>query len=112
MTDPYTKLARLRELYPDDLDQIEAEQQRVRDLLERQDYSQQPTTKALVALCRREVMFARLKLATVRSLDEAARRELWGIIDARLWFIEQVSRNYAEELETIDRELEAELARA
>ena len=38
------------------------------------------------------------------------RAECWRIIDARLWFIQMVSKDYEGELTTLDRELESELS--
>jgi hypothetical protein len=45
------------------------------------------------------------------AINEDARRELWAMIDSRLWFVKMVLKDYAGQLEEIDRELEAELSR-
>lgn len=109
----YEKFAALRVLYPDDLKEIEAEEQRVTELLKRQEYSQLETTQELLALCRRDIVVARKKLATNRSLlgNEAAQRDLWQLIDARTWFLQMVAKDYGTELANIEQELEAELSR-
>ena len=104
-------MAELKKLYPDDIARIEADEQRVSDLLRRQDFSSQPVTQELLALCRKDILAARTILATNRSLDDGARAEAWRIIDARLWFVQIVARDYAGELAQMDRELDAELSR-
>jgi hypothetical protein len=111
MTDPFPKLAQLKKLYPDDIARIEADEQRVSDLLKRQDFSSQPVTQELLALCRKDILAARRMLATNRMLPAEARAEAWHIIDARLWFVQIVAKDYAGELAQMDRELEAELSR-
>jgi hypothetical protein len=103
------KLARLRELYPDDIDKIELEEQRVHELLQAQEFYNQPTTQQLLALCRKDILTARVKLATERALDERARAELWHIIDAREWFVRMVAKDYESELLVIEQQLEADL---
>jgi hypothetical protein len=46
-----------------------------------------------------------------QSLSDEARAEAWRIIDARLWFVHIVAKDYAGELAQMDRELESELSR-
>lgn len=111
MIDPFPKLARLKALYPEDIERIEQDEQRVSDLLRRQDFSTQPVTQELLALCRKDILTARQMLATNRVLTPEARAEAWHIIDARLWFIKMVAKDYSGELEQLDRELDAELTR-
>jgi hypothetical protein len=107
----FEKLAKLRELYPEDVARIEADEKRVAALLRDQEYASLDTTKELLALCRKDILEARKKLATMRTLTEEQRAELWFIVDARAWFIRMVAKDYNGELEQIDRELEAELGR-
>jgi hypothetical protein len=57
------------------------------------------------------VAAARAALATDRPRNEEARRELWAIVDARLWFVELVAKDYAAELDRIERDLASELSR-
>ena len=76
-----------------------------------QNYASLEQTQYLLALCRNEIMQARMRLATERHLTEAQRGELWTIIDARQWFVNMVARDYEAELSAIDRDLEAELGR-
>ena len=80
------------------------------ELLKAQEYYELPTTKALIALCRKDIVDARIKLATNRTLNDEQRADLWHIIDAREWFVRMVAKNYTGELEQIDRELERELS--
>jgi hypothetical protein len=87
------------------------EEQRVSELLNEQEYIELPTTKKLMGDCRREVVAARIKLATDRSLTDERRVALWTLIDSREWFLKMVAKNYAAELERIDRELEVEFSR-
>jgi hypothetical protein len=112
MIDPFPKLARLKVLYPDDVARIEQDEQRVSDLLRRQDFSAQPVTQELLALCRKDILTAQRMLATNRMLTPEARAEAWHIIDARLWFVKMVAKDYAGELRQMDQELEGELRRA
>jgi hypothetical protein len=105
------RFAHLREIYPDDIEQIEADEKRVHELLKLQEYSKLDETKALIALCRSDIVFARKRLATDRILwdEETAMRELWAVIDARLWFLKMVAKDYDGELAAIESQLEADL---
>ena len=105
----YEKLAKLKELYPEDIERIQADEARVAELLKAQEFASQPVTQQLLALCRKDILAAQKMLATNRMLDEAARAEAWHLIEARLWFVRMVAKDYAGELEQLDRELEAEL---
>jgi hypothetical protein len=88
MTDPFQKLAKLKELYPDDIERIEADEKRLNELLAtQQEFAGLPVVRGLIDLCRKDIVFARKALATNRQLDEKARAELWHIVDAREWFI-------------------------
>src|SRR5437868_1409693 len=110
MTKIFEKYAALRAKYPDQVKEIEAEEKRVTSLLKQKEFYSLDTTKSLIELCRKDVIFARTQLAIERNLNEEQRRGLWAIVDARLWFIERVAQNYDAELDAIDIELEAELA--
>jgi hypothetical protein len=101
--------AKLRQTYPFDIAQIEQEEARVADLLKMQEYASQPVTQELMKLCRADVLFARTRLATNRKLEETARRELWAIIDARLWFLQIVSKDFDGEIAAIEAQLRADL---
>lgn len=105
------KLATLRALYPADIERIEADGARVSDLLKRQEYANLEMTQELVALCRRDIVFARMRLSSNRTLSPEAREELWHIIEAREWFLRMVVKDYEGELRQIERELETELSR-
>jgi hypothetical protein len=111
MSEIFQKYAALREKYPDDVKQIEAEEERVADLLRQQDYSQLPATKELLGMCRRDVISARLRLAKERTLKPEERDALWHIIDARSWVLEVVAKDFDAEIAQIDADLEAELSR-
>jgi hypothetical protein len=69
-----------------------------------------PGSQFLVALWRRDIVKARIKLV---SEDLPAQRQdaLWSAIDCREWFIKMVADDFHAEMETIDRMLETELRR-
>ena len=102
---------KLREVSSEDVVRIIAEEMQVTELLNKQEYYELPTTKRLIASCRKDIAAARLKLGTNRTLNEAQRSELWLLVDSREWFIRMVAKDYTAQLEQIDRELEAELSR-
>ena len=81
------------------------------ELLNEQGYIELPTTKKLIGRSRREVVAARIKLATDRSLTDERRVALWRLIDSREWFLKMLAKDYSAELERIDRELEIEFCR-
>ena len=103
----HEKYQKLRALCPNGTN----EEQRVSELLKEQEYFELPTTKKLIGRCRRDVVAARIRLATDRSLTDERRVALWTLIDSREWFLKMVAKNYAVELERIDRELEIEFSR-
>jgi hypothetical protein len=109
MTDPFEKTAKLKSLYPDDIARIEADEQRLKDLLAKQEFAQQPVTQELLAVCRKDILAARKMLATNRMLSDEQRAEAWHIIDARLWFVKMVAKDFDGELAQLDREFESEL---
>ena len=80
-------------------------------LLKQLEYYELPETTRLIALCRKDIVDARLKLATGRSLNQEQRDILWSFVDSREWFVKMVAKDYLGELEQIDRELEVELGR-
>jgi hypothetical protein len=106
----HERFAKLRAAYPADIEKIEAEEKRVSELLKRQECSELETSQELLALCRRDIVKARIMLASDRQLTPEQQRELWQIVDAREWFVKMFAKDYAGELEQIDRELEAELS--
>jgi hypothetical protein len=112
MSDIFEKYAALRQQFPEDIKAIEVEEKRVKDLLSQQEYFGLEQTQRLIALCRKDIVFARKRLATNRSLSEDARRELWNIVDARSWFLEMVVKDYVGELARVEGELQDELSRA
>jgi hypothetical protein len=83
----------------------------VSELLNEQEYIELPTTKKLIGRSRREVVDARIRLATDRSLSDERRVALWTLIDNREWFLKMLAKDYSAELERIDRELEMEFGR-
>src|SRR2546422_11247688 len=101
MSDIFAKYAALRGQYPSDIETIEAEEERVKSLLSFKAYSELPETQELMALCRKDIVFAQVRLATDRTLTEEARRELWFIVEAREWFLKQVARDFDAELAMI-----------
>jgi hypothetical protein len=108
----YERLGKLRAMYADDpeeLKKVAAEEDSVRSLLQRQEYSQLDVTKELIALCRADILRARKRLATDPSLTESQRALLFAEIDARQWFLSMVVKDYAGELALIEQQLEADL---
>jgi hypothetical protein len=61
--------------------------------------------EALLAQYRRDVVEARIKLASPNITFEQE-KWLWQLIDCREWLIKLVSKRYEAEMEKIDRELE------
>jgi hypothetical protein len=111
MSDIFEKYAALRAAFPEDIATIEQEERRVADLLKKQQHYLLPATQELIALCRRDIIGARLRLAKERPLPEEQRAGLWGIIDARQWVLDMIGQDYESELSQIERDLEAELSR-
>jgi hypothetical protein len=109
--DIFEKLAKLREKYPDEISRIEDDEKRIGELLKSQEYAANPMTQELLALCRRDILTARTMLATNRALTDDQRADAWHIIDARLWFVRLVVRDFAGELAQMNAELETELSR-
>jgi hypothetical protein len=69
-----------------------------------------PGSQFLVALWRRDIVKARIKLVS-EQLSAQRRDAIWQAIDCREWFIKMVADDFHAEMETIDRMLEAELRR-
>lgn len=111
----YKTIAKLREKYPDadDIERIDRDSARVRKLLAKKEYFNQETTQEFIAVARQDILTAKKKLASDKSLvgDEKAQRELWFLIESREWFLNMVSEDYDGELNTLQTELEAELER-
>src|ERR1041385_732868 len=101
MTDPFEHIAKLKERYPDDIEQIETEQARLSQLLKQQDYSLLPETQRLIYLCRNNILFARRRLATERALSSEMRDALWTMIEAREWFLSMVVKDFESEIAQI-----------
>jgi len=110
MTEIFEKLAELRKRYPEDIARIEADSARISALLKRQDYQQHEVTQAMIAMCRTDIVMARKKLATERNLTETQRAELWAIVDARQWYLSIATRDFSEEMNNVEAELDAELS--
>jgi hypothetical protein len=107
----FEKYAAARAKYPEDIKSIEAEEERVKKLLQSKEYSANPVTLELLEVCRRDVIECRRKLATDRTLinEPDVQADLWAIIDARMWFIGLVARDFEGELQMIETGLDAEL---
>jgi hypothetical protein len=109
MSEIFEKYARLRELYPDDVQHIEAEEARVKKLLAQEEFSKHPVTKELLEMCRKEVVSFRRYLATDRRLTQEMRQAIWSDIDARLWFIDMIGKDFQAEIDAIEASLQREL---
>ena len=111
MTDYFAAYAALRAKYPDDVAQIEAEENRVAGLLKRQEFASLDVTQELLASCRRDIIMAQRRLANERHLTDEERNDLWIIVEARQWFVRMVAVDFEAELQQIGIDLEAELSR-
>lgn len=109
MSEVFEKFAKLREIYPDDIARIEADEKRFNELLAMQEFAQLPVVRGLIDQCRTDILFARKALATNRQLDEKARAELWHIIDAREWFVRLVVKDFETEKAQFEATLDGEL---
>jgi hypothetical protein len=109
MTDIFEKFAKLREIYPDDIERIEEDEKQVRDLLHKKEFSLRPETQELIRHCREETVQAKLKLLD-RRIDEEGRKELWSIVDAREWVLKMISGNFDQEIQMIETTITAELS--
>jgi hypothetical protein len=69
-----------------------------------------PGSQFLVALWRRDIVKARIRLVS-EDLPVQRQDSIWYGIDCREWFIKMVADDFHAELETIDRMIEAELRR-
>ena len=113
MSTLFEKYAAARTRYPDDIAHIEAEEERVKKLLQMKEYAAHPVTQELLEMCRKDVIECRRKLATDRTLmlEPEIADGLWKIIDARMWVIQMLSRDFDGELSLIEAGLDAELQR-
>lgn len=116
MIDPapiFKNINRLKELYPDDAEQIEQWAATARELIDRKRWSENDVTMRLVSQAGQEILKAQKRLATDRRLvgDTEAQRELWFLIESRQWFVEMASSNYEAALTHVADELERELKR-
>src|SRR5262245_23578362 len=108
---PFDKLAKLKELHPEDVQRIEADERRMSDLLKMQEFASEPIVQEFLSLCRKDILVARKMLATNRRLSEEAGAECWHVIDAREWFLKLVSKDFKAELGQLERDLDGELSR-
>ena len=81
-------------------------------LLRRIEYFELTTTRHLIARARAEIVTARIELACFYRLTDEQRRALWQYIESRELLMKMLAKDYAAELEAVDRALEAELTRA
>lgn len=113
--DIFQTLAKLREKYTDqdDLIRIDADYRRIKELFNQKGLAENEAMQQFLKLCRRDVINAKIKLATDKSLidDPDAQRELWFIIEARGWLLNLLSKDFDSELETLESELQMELER-
>ena len=61
-----------------------------------------------LAQWRREIVRARIELACLPLTDQQ-QNDLWLTVDCREWFIKMTAASFEEELEQIDRDIEAKL---
>ena len=111
MTDIFKTLAKLREKYPEDVERIDEDTKKIKDLMSKKEFSESPIIKEVVSICRKDILFAKKRLASDKTLigDIERQRELWFLVESREWFLENVAKNYDNELASIESELENEL---
>jgi hypothetical protein len=64
----------------------------------------------LLAIWRKQIVRARIKLAMDCQINPRQRADLWQLIETSERFLEMTTHDFPGQLEQIDRELEAELA--
>lgn len=69
-----------------------------------------PGSQFLVALWRRDIVKARIRLVS-ENLTPQRQDAIWSGIDCREWFIKILADDFHAEMEVIDRMIEAELRR-
>lgn len=111
MSDIFEKLAAARQAFPDDIERIEADEKRIRELLVMKEYASLPESQTLIAMCRAQVVTARVRLATVREMLPEVRDSWWHVIESRGWILQMLAKDFEGELAQIERDLEAELDR-
>jgi hypothetical protein len=91
---------------------IEDEEKRVKAFLKLREFASLETTLELLKMCRDEIVHARKRLATDRSLLEGpeAPAWMWALIDGRKWSIDMVTRDFDTEIAIIEVGADAELA--
>lgn len=107
----YDILNKLKEKYPEDVDILESETERVKNLLKRKDFQLNETTQELLKLCKKEILTARIKLASDKSLitDSKTTQDLWTLIESREWVIKFISVDCDDVLKSLENELMVEL---
>jgi hypothetical protein len=109
----YKTLSKLREKYTDadDLSRIDSDYRRITSLFKTKGFAENESVQELISICRKDIIFAKRKLATDKTLvgNKDAQLELWFIIESREWFLNIVSQDFDSEIQTIHSELESEL---
>lgn len=105
------KFAQLRAKYPEALPQIQAEQVAFDALLEDKDLASHPAMARVISTCRETIRTARMQLATDKALidNPEKQRDLWALIEARLWFVRLFARDFDAEMRAIDAQLAQDL---
>lgn len=100
----------LRKQYPDDdeIAMIDRDFTVARNLVAHKDWAEHDVTKELISIARAEILVAKKKLATDRTLvgKPDVQKELWFVIEKWEWFLSIASKDYLKELETLNNELE------
>lgn len=107
----YQTLAEVKKLYPEDIEHIESESEEIRKIVMMKNLAENEGAKVLVDMCKAHIVTARLKLSTDKALigNETAQRELWALIEARMWILSFLTKNYDQELDSIHEQLKADL---
>lgn len=107
----YDILNKLKEKYPEDVEILESESEKVKSILKRKDFQLNETTQQLIKLCKKEILTARIKLASDKTLitDSKTIQDLWTLIESREWVIKFIDVDCDEVLKSLENELLVEL---
>lgn len=110
-TSIFKNIQSLKELYPDDVNIIETNALAARELVEGANWAQNEVTVKLVEASRKEILNAKVRLATDRTLidNPIAQKQLWFIIESREWFLKVATLDYAAAINNLNNDLEREL---
>lgn len=101
--DIFEIISEVKNKFPEDVERIDEEVKSLKDILVMQNYAEQEGSKLLAKMCREQIGIAQRRLATDKSLigDEKSQRDLWLVIDSRMWILGFLSKDYKQEVENM-----------